>query len=147
MQNPLKKVNLAHYWQKAFVKWGVAVVALLIVIYGVVGFFVVPGILRDKAQAFVYEKFERTLAMSDVSFNPFTLTAEIDGMRLSEHGRDDPFVTFDHLTLNVSVQSIFRMAPVIVSVSGTKFSGVPAWMEKTAQTSGSKGSVLRLTMV
>ena len=33
MQNPLKKVNLAHYWQKTFVKWGVAVVALLIVIY------------------------------------------------------------------------------------------------------------------
>ena len=75
MQNPLKKVNLAHYWRKAFVKWGVAIIALLIVVYGVVGFFVVPGILRDKAQAFVYEKFERTLAMSDVSFNPFTLTA------------------------------------------------------------------------
>ncbi len=116
MQNPLKKVNLAHYWRKAFVKWGVAIIALLIVVYGVVGFFVVPGILRDKAQAFVYEKFERTLAMSDVSFNPFTLTAEIDGMRLSEHGRDDPFLTFDHLTLNVSAQSIFRMAPVIEEI-------------------------------
>lgn len=116
MQNPLKKVNLAHYWQKAFIKWGVAIVALLIVIYGVVGFFVVPGILRDKAQAFVYEKFERTLAMSDVSFNPFTLTAEIDGMRLSEHGRDDPFLTFDHLTLDMSAQSIFRMAPVIEEI-------------------------------
>ena len=116
MQNPLKKVNLARYWQKAFVKWSVAIVALLIVIYGVVGFFVVPSVLRDKAQQFVYEKFDRTLVFSDVSFNPFTLAVEIDGMRLSEHGSDAPFLTFDHLTLNVSAQSAFRMAPVIEEI-------------------------------
>ncbi len=116
MQNPLKKVNLAHYWQKSFVKWAVAIVALLIVVYGVVGFLVLPGILRDKAQEFVYGKFERTLVLSDVSFNPFTLAVEIDGLQLSEHGRDEPFLTFDHLTLNVSAQSIFRMAPVIEEI-------------------------------
>ena len=116
MQNPLKKVNLAHYWQKSFVKWAVAIVALLIIVYGVVGFLVLPGILRDKAQEFVYGKFERTLVLSDVSFNPFTLAVEIDGLQLSEHGRDEPFLTFDHLTLNVSAQSIFRMAPVIEEI-------------------------------
>ena len=37
------------------------------------------------------------------------------------------------------------MLPVIVRRSGEKFSGVPAWMEQTAHTSGSSGAVLRLT--
>lgn len=39
-----------------------------------------------------------------------------------------------------------RILPVMVSRSGAKFSGVPAWMEHTAHTSGSSGAALRLTM-
>ena len=36
-----------------------------------------------------------------------------------------------------------RMLPVMVKRSGAKFSGVPAWMEHTAHTRQSVGSVLR----
>ena len=119
MQNPLKKLNPGGYWRKPLFRWILAAVVFLFVAYGVVGYFVIPGVIESKAQQFVSEKFRRNLYFRKVSFNPLTLTVDFDKMRLTEPEQEDDFVTFDRLTVNLSGQSLFRMAPVIEEIKLT----------------------------
>lgn len=111
VQNPLKRIP--PFWRSAFVKWFQIVLVVLIVAYGVTGFFIVPDLINNKAQEFVAEKFQRKLSFTKVSFNPFTLTADFEGMQLSDHGSENGFASFDHLTVDLSAESYFRLAPVV----------------------------------
>ena len=116
MQNPLSKMKVSSYFRKPLFKWIVAAIVFLIAVYGIAGFFVVPGIIGDKAQQFVFGKFQRKLEFEKISLNPFTLTATFDGMRLTEPGCEDDFASFDSLMVDLSSQSLFRMAPVIEEI-------------------------------
>jgi hypothetical protein len=51
------------------------VVAGLLVLYIVLGFFAVPGIVRSQAKSFVADTYDRELALGDVRFNPRHTTA------------------------------------------------------------------------
>ncbi len=115
MQNHLKKIKVSGYLLKPF-KWIVVAVVFLVVAYSIAGFFVIPGIIGDKTGQFVSEKFRRKLEFRKISLNPFTLTVELDGMRLTEPENEDNFASFDHLTVDLSIQSLFRMAPVVEEI-------------------------------
>lgn len=119
MQNPLKKLNPGACWRKPLFRWIFAAVVLLFVACGVIGYFVIPGVVESKAQQFVSEKFRRNLHFGKISFNPLTLTVDFDNMRLTEPEQEDDFVTFDRLTIDLSGQSLFRMAPVIEEIKLT----------------------------
>lgn len=109
-------MKVSSYFRKPLFKWIVAAIVFLIAVYGIAGFFVVPGIIGDKAQQFVSGKFQRKLEFEKISLNPFTLTATFDGMRLTEPGCEDDFASFDSLMVDLSSQSLFRMAPVIEEI-------------------------------
>ncbi len=117
VQNPLKRIS--PFWRSAFVKWFQIVLVVLVVTYGVTGFFIVPDLINKKAQEFVAEKFQRKLGFTKVSFNPFTLTADFEGMQLSDHGSENGFASFDHLTVDLSAESYFRLAPVVEKLTLT----------------------------
>ena len=117
VENPLKRIP--PFWRNRFAKWFQIVLVVLIVAYGVMGFFVVPDLINNKAQEFVAEKFQRKLSFAKVSFNPFTLTADFEGMQLSEHGSENGFASFDHLTVDLSAESYFRFAPVVEKLTLT----------------------------
>ena len=117
VQNPLKRLPL--FWRTTFAKWFPIVLVVLAVVYGVTGFFIIPGIIETRAQEFVSEKFQRKLGFTKVSFNPFTLTAGFEGMRLSGHGSENGFASFDRLTLDLSAESLFRLAPVVEELTLT----------------------------
>ena len=117
VQNPLKRIP--PFWRSTFVKWFQIVLVVLIVVYGVTGFFIVPDLINKKAQEFVTQKFQRKLSFSKVTFNPFTLTAEFDGMQLSDHGSENGFASFEHLTADFSAESWFRLAPVVEKLTLT----------------------------
>ena len=117
VENPLKR--LSPIWRNAFVKWFQIVFLVFLVIYSVTGFFIVPKLINSKAQEFVAEKFQRKLSFTKVSFSPYTLTADFEGMQLSDHGSDDGFASFDHLTVDLSAESYFRLAPVVEKLTLT----------------------------
>ncbi len=54
-----------------------AVLALLVVLYGVAGFVVVPRVLRAQATAYVTQTLHRQLRIADIEFNPFTFTLDL----------------------------------------------------------------------
>ena len=62
VQNPLKRLPL--FWRTTFAKWFPIVLVVLAVVYGVTGFFIIPGIIETRAQEFVSEKFQRKLGFT-----------------------------------------------------------------------------------
>lgn len=117
MENPFKRIP--PFWRNRFAKWFQIIFVVLLVAYGVTGFFVVPDLINKKAQEFVAEKFQRKLSFQKVSFNPFTLTADFEGMQLSDHGSENGFASFDHLTVDLSAETYFRLAPVVEKLTLT----------------------------
>lgn len=115
-EKPDFKTRLKEYWRKKWLRWTVIGLAGLFVVWCVVGFFALPGIIKSKAQDFVAEKFHRTVDFQDVSFNPLTLTVTMDGLHLSEPNSKEDFASFDHLVVNASIESVFRLSPVIEEV-------------------------------
>ncbi|APV50072.1 hypothetical protein BWI17_10470 [Betaproteobacteria bacterium GR16-43] len=97
---------------------GAAVVGL----YAVVGFFVVPPLVKKTVIDQAREKVGRAAVIDDLSFNPFTLFATARGFRLMEVDGTTPFVSFDQLDLDGSITSVYRIAPVFdkVTLAGLK---------------------------
>ncbi len=82
----------------------------LIVIYGLSGFFLLPvigkNILKDKLSAFL----QRQVTIEKISVNPFSLTAEIHGLRIK---KKKIFCSIDRIYVNLNVASLFTLTPVV----------------------------------
>ena len=64
------KTKLKQYWQKRWIKWTAIGISVFIVFWCAFGIFLLPGIIKSKAQAFVEETFHRTVDFKEISFNP-----------------------------------------------------------------------------
>jgi uncharacterized protein involved in outer membrane biogenesis len=93
----------------------VLIVAGLYALYLVFGFFLVDP-LAHKLLPWVGEnKLASQLSAQRVSFNPFTLEATIDDLRLAEQD-GKPLAGFDHLYVNLETTGLFRWALRIQNV-------------------------------
>jgi uncharacterized protein involved in outer membrane biogenesis len=87
----------------------VLIVAGLYALYLVFGFFLVDP-LAQKLLPWVGEnKLASQLSAQRVSFNPFTLEATVDDLRLAEQD-GKPLAGFDHLYVNLETTGLFRWA-------------------------------------
>ena len=96
-------------------RWALGIAAGLIVVYALVGFFLVPHLLRTNAQRYVAEELGRSLALGEVTFNPFTFRLSISDALLSEQA-GDPIAGFKQLVVNAQLASIWRRAVVLKEV-------------------------------
>jgi hypothetical protein len=87
------------------------VVAVLLVLYVLLGSFAVPRIVRSQARSFVAETYGRELALGDVSFNPFTLELEAHDCALPDEA-GKPLLGFGRLLVNLDASSIFGRASI-----------------------------------
>jgi hypothetical protein len=91
------------------------IAAALIVVYTLVGFLWVPHLLRVNAQQYVSEELDRTLAVGDVSFNPYTFRLSIRNATLAEKS-GDAIASFQSLVVNAELASIWQRAVVLKEV-------------------------------
>ena len=96
-------------------RWALGIAAGLIVLYALLGFFLVPHLLRTNAQKYVAEELGRTLALGEVTFNPFTFRLSVSDALLSEKA-GDPIAGFKQLVVNAQLASIWRRAAVLKEV-------------------------------
>lgn len=115
-EKPDFKTRLKETLRRRWVKWTAIGIGAFMVVWCAFGILALPGIIKSKAQEFVAEKFHRTVDFKDVSFNPLTLTVKMEGLHLSEPNSKEDFVSFEKLAVNLSTESIFRLAPVIEEV-------------------------------
>src|SRR5215204_64914 len=90
-------------------RMAVAVCAALLLIYTLLGFFVVPRVIRSQIVGGAREQLHREAQVGDVRFNPFTLAATVTGLRLRDRDGAD-LITVDRIHANADTFGIFRWA-------------------------------------
>jgi hypothetical protein len=92
----------------SLLSWRSAVVAILVV-YTVVGFFVVPPIVKSVVIDLVDERLGREATIEQVKSNPCTLSLTVRGFKLPDCPGTTLF-SFDELSANAQLSSLFRWA-------------------------------------
>jgi uncharacterized protein involved in outer membrane biogenesis len=83
--------------------------AIALVIYAVVGFLIVPAIVKWQLRKQLPALTQRIAAVETVRMNPFALSLTVRGLALTETN-GTPFAAFDELYVNFQLSSIFRRA-------------------------------------
>ena len=84
-------------------------VAALLILYALAGFLLVPRLARSGIDGYVRDTLHRQVSIAALRFNPFTLTAELRGVALSE-ADGAPIAGFERLVINAELSSIFHWA-------------------------------------
>ena len=130
-------------------KFTACAAAVAVALYAGAGYIGVPYATRAVLEKVVSKELGRAVTLSDVSFNPWTLVYELKGLSIPEAG-SDPLLKLDLLRVDASIQTLFKLAPVIeeVTIDGLRVNAVmneknrkdvERLMGKT-ETSGKSGS-------
>src|SRR5215470_11377607 len=85
------------------------IVVFLVLAYTLVGFLLVPRLIRTYAPQYVQEQLKRRAEIGEVRFNPLLFKLEIKQFRLREaDGR--PLLGFDRLFVDFELSSLVRRA-------------------------------------
>ncbi len=87
-----------------------AIAAMVVGMYAIIGFFVVPRAVHSQIQEFARTNYQREPTIGKVRFNPFTLTLEIRGFSFPDEDAKLLF-GFERLVVNSSLSSIWRRGP------------------------------------
>jgi len=90
-----------------------AIVAAVLVLFGLLGFFAAPPILRGQIEKRAGAALSRPVTLGAVHFNPFTLRLQLDRLHIGGRDGHAAFVDIDQAVINASWTSLFRMAPVL----------------------------------
>ena len=93
--------------------------ALVLVIFGVVGYFVAPGLIKSTAEKQIAEQTGRRAAIGAIDISPYRLSATIRDFKLYEIDGTTPAAQIDTLLVNVSSSSLFKRALVFDQIKVT----------------------------
>ncbi|HEY0845566.1 MAG TPA: DUF748 domain-containing protein [Noviherbaspirillum sp.] len=108
--------RLSAFFGKRSVRRSLLALASLLVLYALLGFLVLPAVVKSQLENFAAEKLQRALSIGKVDINPFSLRMTLSDVKLNERDSDAVFASFDTLTANLSTESLFRLAPVVQQV-------------------------------
>ena len=104
------------YRRKRF--WAV----LVVLVYVLGGFFVVPPILRGQVVSSLQKSLDRPVALDGAGFNPLTLGVDLHGLRITEKDTS-PLLGFDRLHVRLSPASLWQFAWSIGDITLEGFKG------------------------
>ncbi len=85
----------------------------IIVAFGILLGLVAPPLIRSKIAEVLSDKLHRQVSIEQIRINPYAMTVAIRGFLMKRRGSQSPGLSFDELFVNLQLQSIFRLAPVI----------------------------------
>jgi hypothetical protein len=92
----------------------------LVAAYAVLGFYIVPVLLKSKIPSIIQEETGRKASVANIEFNPFKLIATVQGFKILEKN-GTPFVEFDNFNIDVNgFQSVKHLALVIDEIALNK---------------------------
>ena len=97
-----------------------AVAACFLVFWAVMGFLVLPAVLRPVVERKIGEALHRKAALAGMSINPFTLSVSLQGLDVKDRDGTSPFLSFERLYVNPEVSSVFRRGPILRAVALVK---------------------------
>ncbi len=94
-------------------------IAVLLVAYAILGFFILPPIVRIVAVKQLSKQLDREVRIEKVRLNPFTFSTTIRGLLIKD--RDgQPFVSWDEVYVNFQLSSFLGHPWVFKEVSTTR---------------------------
>ena len=87
--------------------------AIAFVLIGVLGFLVLPPIVKHVLLGTVSEALHRPVTIKAISINPYALSVTLEGLEIKEREGAETFVGFDSLYLNLQSTSLVRWGPVV----------------------------------
>ncbi|MBE0602636.1 MAG: DUF748 domain-containing protein, partial [Deltaproteobacteria bacterium] len=102
--------------RKTLLIWAAALLAG----FTIFGFFIVPPILKSVLATQLTAALHREVAIREVRFNPFALSATVRGLTVKEPKGSDTFASFEELYVNLETSSLFRWAAVVREIRLTK---------------------------
>ena len=100
-------------------RWPIAAitVASIVALIGAVGYFAIPAASRWALETVAAREIGRTVRVESISANPYTLRLTINGLTVEGlQGDPAPLLTVQQATVNLSISSVLRLAPVIDAV-------------------------------
>lgn len=89
------------------------IVAIVLVVFGLIGFFAAPPIIKSQLQTRLTATLGRPVSVGAAHLDPFTLRLQLDKLHIADRDGHSPFVDVDQVLVNASWTSLFRMAPVL----------------------------------
>jgi len=96
-------------------KYGLRVLVTFLLI-GVLGFFVLPPLVKLLLVKQLGEVLHRPVSVEQVSINPYNLSLKFDGVAVQEKGGGETVAGFDSLYVNLESASLFRGGPVLSEI-------------------------------
>lgn len=112
--------------------------AVSLALFTVVGFFVLPPVIRHVAESQLREQLGRRASIGALHVNPFALSLGIDDFEIYESDGVAPFVGWKRFYVNVKWASLLRRAPVVQEV---RLEGLHVHVVHTRQTDGGFGDL------
>lgn len=106
-------------WRRLAIGLGVALT--LFVLLGLLGYFWLPGFAKNKAEEILSRELNRPVSIQAIEIKPYSLELLIQGFHIGEQVvATDTLFAFEQLYVDLSIESLFRLAPVVTVVSLTK---------------------------
>jgi len=87
--------------------------AAIVVGFGLLLGLAAPPLLRGKIAGELSNKLHRPVSIEQIKINPYTLTVTVRGFLMQEKQGQSPALSFEELFVNLELQSLIRLAPVI----------------------------------
>ena len=89
------------------------VIAGALVLYTLLGFFLVPRVVRHVAMSSLTEQLDRQTRIEGVRFNPYTLSCEISGLSIAHKDGEGSWVRVERLLINLRASSAYKRALIV----------------------------------
>jgi hypothetical protein len=99
------------------------IAAVLVALYTIVGFFVLPPIVRSQLEKRASAELGRRVTVEKVHLNPFTLAVTLDGLSVREPDGKTPFVGWRRLYVNFGALGSLWGEWVLSEIALDGFSG------------------------
>jgi hypothetical protein len=96
------------------------VVLALVGLYALLGFVVAPRVAQGQLTERLSAELSRPVSIGRIEFNPFTLVLRVHDFSVAEPAGGTEFAGFSQLEADASWRSLYRLAPVLSSVSLTQ---------------------------
>ncbi len=95
----------------------VLIFAGLLACYAILGFFVIPAVIKAKLPEIIQEQTGRLSTIQQVKFNPFSLEFSLHNFAMKEQDQQQDFVSFKEFYVNTEAfSSLFQLALVFDEV-------------------------------
>src|SRR4051812_3972579 len=106
-----------RFWKPGWPR-KLTVCAVILFLYSVAGFFILPPILKSVIESELNSKLNAKVAIGSISVNPFALSLTIHNFESFDESQNK-LLTFDSLYFNLQTRSLIERAPTFSLISLT----------------------------